>query len=93
MSVATYLNEGSPVNLKNNILTVSFPKNYSLHKESLERKENKEIIEKVVAQIFNANVRVNFILSKEVVEKEESEDNPFIKSALDAFKARVIKKE
>jgi len=44
-------------------------------------------------KIFNANVRVNFILSKEVVEKEESEDNPFIKSALDAFKARVIKKE
>jgi DNA polymerase-3 subunit gamma/tau len=91
MSVATYLNEGSPVKLHNNILTVSFPKNYSLHKEALEKKENKAIIEKAVSELFNVEIRVNFILSKETVEKTNEEEHHFLKSALDAFQGRVIK--
>ncbi len=91
MSVATYINEGSPSKLTNNILTVSFPKNYSLHKESLERKENKAVIEKVVSELLNADLRVNFVLSQEIAAKTDSQDSSFIKSALDAFKARVIR--
>jgi len=91
ISVATYLNDGGPIKLENNILTVSFPKDYSLHKESLEKKENKAMIEKIVSELLNANIRVNFVLSQEMAPKEESENNPFIKSALEAFKARVIR--
>lgn len=90
MSVATYLNEGAPVKFENNILTISFPKNYSLHKESLETKTNKAIIEKAASELFNANVRVNFILSSEQERKEDSENSTFIQSALKAFKARLI---
>lgn len=93
MSVATYLNEGSLISFKDNILTVSFPRNYSLHKESLEGKENKTIIEKVLSQIFNTNIKVNFILSKEPADKEETQDHTFIKSALEMFKGRLIKEE
>jgi len=91
MSVATYLNDGSPIKLANNILTVSFPKDYSLHKESLERKENKAIIEKIASELLNTNLRVNFILSQEIAQKVDSQDSSFIKSALAAFKARVIR--
>jgi hypothetical protein len=92
MYVGTYLSEGSPLKLENNILTVSFPKNYSLHKESLERQENKAIIEKILCELFNASLRVNFVLSKETLTKEDSnENNPSLKSALEAFKARVIR--
>ncbi|MCK9603843.1 MAG: DNA polymerase III subunit gamma/tau [Candidatus Omnitrophica bacterium] len=93
ISAATYLNEGEPVKLQSGILTVSFPKNYSLHKESLERKENKEAIEKVVSELLNADIMANFILSKETAVKENNSDDSFIKSALSAFKARVIKEE
>jgi len=93
MSVATYLSEGQPVKLERNILTVSFPKNYSLHKESLEKKENKEIIEKNIRELLNTNVRVNFILSAEEKQKDNSENHPFIKSALEMFNGRVIKEE
>jgi DNA polymerase-3 subunit gamma/tau len=92
MSAATYLNEGEPVNIKNNIVTISFPKNYSLHKESLDRQENKAIIEKTISELFNAKIRVNFILSDETSDKkEDNEDNPSLKSALQMFKGRVIK--
>jgi DNA polymerase-3 subunit gamma/tau len=90
MSVATYLNVGSPLKLENNILTISFPRGHSLNKESLERKDNKAIIEKTVSKLFNANLKVNFILSEEKLEKEDSENN-FIKSALNTFKGRVIR--
>ena len=91
MSVATYLNEGSPIKLEHNVLTVSFPKNYSLHKETLEKKENKAIIEKIICELFNINVRVNFVLSKETLQKEVEENNPLLRSALEAFQGRVIR--
>jgi DNA polymerase-3 subunit gamma/tau len=92
MSVATYLNEGIPLKLENSVLTISFPKNYSLHKESLERRENKEIIEKTVSELFKGKVKINFILSQESAIKKE-EDAPFIKSALETFKGRVIRED
>lgn len=93
ISVATYLNEGEPVKLENNILTVSFPRNYSLHKESLEKKENKAIIEKTILELLNNNLRVNFILSKEASAKADNSANPFIRSILDTFNGRVVKEE
>jgi DNA polymerase-3 subunit gamma/tau len=91
MSVATYLNEGSPLKMQGNVLTVSFPRNYSLYKESLEKKENKTIIEKSISALFNTDLRVDFILSAQDLQKEEKEDSTFIKSALQTFNGRVIK--
>lgn len=93
ISVSTYLTEGLPLKVEQNILTVSFPKDYSLHKESLERKENKALIEKTFSDFFNRHIRVNFILSKEDSKKEEITDNSFLNSALSAFRGRVIREE
>jgi DNA polymerase III subunit gamma/tau len=91
MSVATYFNEGIPVKLEKNILTVSFPKNYSLHKESLEKKENKASVEKVLYELLKSNLRVNFILSQEMARTDSALDDPFLKSALEKFNGRVIR--
>lgn len=93
MSAATYMNEGQPVKIHGNTLVISFPRNYSLHKESLERKENREIIDRTVSELFNANLRVNFILSEETKQREDGSSNPFVKSALDMFKGRLIREE
>jgi len=93
MSLATFLNEGSPIKIENNILTISLPKDCSLNKEALEKKENKAIVEKALSELFPAKFRVNFILSEENSPKEDYLENPFVKSALQAFKARVIKEE
>jgi DNA polymerase-3 subunit gamma/tau len=93
ISVATYLNEGDPVRLERGVLTISFPRDYSLHKESLERRENKEIIEKIISELSDSNLKVHFTLSKDNIEKSDNQDSSFIKSALNAFKARVIKEE
>jgi len=91
MSVATYLNEGNLVSLEANTLTVAFPKNYSLHKESLEGKENKLIVEKAVAEALKANLRLSFVLSAEEAPKDRGESSPLLRSILDTFNARTIR--
>ncbi len=92
MSVATYMNEGRLMKVEGGVLTVSFPKDYSLHKESLETKENRSLIEKTIAELLNVRLRVNFILSKEALPTIE-DVNPLLKSALETFKGKIIKEE
>ncbi|MBI4982156.1 MAG: DNA polymerase III subunit gamma/tau [Candidatus Omnitrophica bacterium] len=93
MSLATYLDEGQPTKLKGAVLTVSFPKNCSLHKESLESKDNRVIIEKAFFDVLKVSLRINFNLSEEVIREEQGMDHPFVKSALDMFNGRVVKED
>ena len=93
MSVSTYLSEGNPTKVQGEVLTIAFPKNYLLHKESLDRKENKLIIENAIFECCNANLKVNFILTEQVMQGTDAHSNPFIKSALEMFGGRVIKEE
>ena len=93
MSVSTYLSEGEPTRVQGDVLTVAFPKNYSLHKESLERKENKLIIEKAVSESCNASLRLHFVLASQVKQETDAHSNPFIKSALDMFGGRIVRED
>jgi DNA polymerase III subunit gamma/tau len=93
MSVSTYLSEGEPMKVQGNMVTIAFPKNYSLHKESLERKENKAIIEKAASELCNMDLRVNFVLVAEMERDTDVRSNPFIKSALEMFGGRVVKED
>ena len=80
--------------MQGNVLVISFPKNYSLHKETLEAKENKDLVEKVVSELSNSKLKVNFILSQEDKQDQaEARVNPFVKSAIDMFGARVVREE
>lgn len=92
MSLATYLNEGSPLKLESNTLTISFPKDYSLHKESLEGKENRIILEKIFSELLhNIKFRFHFVLSQDAAVARNEPDNPLLKTALKMFGGRVIK--
>jgi len=93
ISAANYLSEGEPFTLKGNLLTIAFPKSHSLHKESLERRENKEIVEKNIAEILNVPLRVSFILSAQASPKPEDSGSHFIRSVMDVFGGRVVKEE
>ncbi len=93
MSVATYLNEGTPLKIERDTLTISLPKDHSLHKESLEKRENKAIIEKALFELLNVNLKIHFILSQDAPKTQDSRDNPFVKSAIAAFRGRVVKEE
>jgi DNA polymerase-3 subunit gamma/tau len=90
MSVGTYLNEGLPYKMQGEVLTVSFSKSHSLHKEALEKKENKELIEKNLSAALHQVLRINFRLSEEEVQKTP-ENHPSLRSALDMFNGRLIR--
>ncbi|MDD5774388.1 MAG: DNA polymerase III subunit gamma/tau [Candidatus Omnitrophica bacterium] len=91
ISVASYLNEGAPCDLSGNELTIVFPRNCSLHKETLEEKINRNLIEKKLAELFHAGLKLNFVLSQEEKNPEDSLHHPIVQSAMDMFNARVIK--
>jgi len=93
MSVSTYLSEGEPTKVQGDLVTVAFPKSCSLHKESLDRKENKAMVEKAVSELCNADLRLNFILVADMQQNTEARSNPFVKSALDMFGGRVVKED
>ncbi len=90
MSIATYFNEGIPVKVENNTLVISFPQNYSLHKESLEENANKMLVEKTVSELLKNNLKVNFVLSRDLPVKTVQKDT-FVESALKVFDGRMIK--
>ncbi len=93
ISIGNYLKEGTPAKLLGNMLTVFFHKNRSLYKESLEKLENRSIVEKIISQALKAELKVNFVLSQEDKVDDISLNHPALQSALDTFNARLIKEE
>ncbi len=93
MSVSTYLSEGEPTKVQGNMVTVAFPKTCSLHKESLDKKENKAMIEKAASELCNTDLRLSFVLVDGLKRDTEARSNPFIKSAIEMFGGRVIRED
>jgi len=93
ISIGNYLREGTPVKLLGNTLIVSFHKNRSLYKESLETLENKMMVERVIMQVLNAEIKVNFVLSQENKSDDAAVNHPAFRSAMDTFNARLIQEE
>jgi DNA polymerase-3 subunit gamma/tau len=89
MHVATYLGHGELMGIDNNALTIAVANNY--YKESLESKENKNMIEKVLAQILHADLKVKFTVSPQ--QPGHKKDDSILKSALDMFHGRVVKED
>ncbi len=88
MSVATYLQEGSPCSFQKNILTVAFEKQFSFHKETLEDDNYVKLVEKVFSEYLKTSIIVQYILSNEAIPQKE--EDPSVKTALDAFGGEVI---
>jgi DNA polymerase-3 subunit gamma/tau len=90
MSMATYLKEGTLEAKEGSVLTVSFPRDLSFHKESLEKKEHKSLLEKFLLDSFGSGLRLSFRLTDESRPSHEDVKNPAVRSALDLFKGRVV---
>lgn len=86
------------------IVVFGMPSEFKFHKESLERKDNKELIRKILSSLLNCKVKVSFVLTESnstvITKKEEpkpstdSNASDIITSALDVFKgSRVIRQD
>jgi len=104
ISLASYLLEGKIDSVDADTFIIGFPKNFLFHKETLERLENRNLIEEGFKEILKRDVRVKFTTlshSKEYnIKPEESMSSlptgeeikePIVQSAIQIFKGRVVK--
>lgn len=89
MSVASFLQEGVPLNFKGHILTIGFPPHCVFHKETLESSMNKRLVESVFREKLKAPVELIFQLMGEGQEAAPQEDE-VVQEAMDAFQGKVV---
>lgn len=59
ISIASYLEEGYPIEFDKRTVKVGFPKEFQFHKEALESPENKRLIEEAIKEITKLDLRVS----------------------------------
>ena len=87
MSVATYLQEGTPIGYKAGKVDVGFPKKCVFQKEALEDANNRRIVEKIFAEKLGVAVAVHYAILDDCGTKDEEE---IVKNALQTFKGKVV---
>lgn len=102
MSLATYLKEARPLSLENATLKIGFPKNAVFFQEAMAHKDNLKIFEGVLASVMEAPLKVELkivevkafetLMSRGEEEDPSAQDNPLLRSTLDLFKGKVVKK-
>jgi len=101
MSVATFLMKGKLIGMDGDVVNVGFLPELSFHRESLESKKNKKIIEENFSRILGRQVRVAFCTLEKSAEQpdpvkvqdQEPEIPAIVRSTLDIFKGKIMRKD
>ncbi|HPN56802.1 MAG TPA: DNA polymerase III subunit gamma/tau [Candidatus Omnitrophota bacterium] len=93
MSLATFLQDGAPIELKGNKLTVGFSPEHAFHKETLEHQDNKQIVENIFAEKLRAKIVLEYVMIEQLdTNAHIVQDEPMIRNALDTFQGKVVSK-
>ena len=94
VSAGHYLDGGSAFKTQGSVLTIGFPRQASFNKESLERKENHLLLESVWKELLSQDIRIQFTFTHDPAPEKhiDNAEDPLLKSALDTFNGRVIRK-
>lgn len=87
MSVATYLQEGAPVEYKQGRLVVAFPTKCAFQKEVLEEDGNRRLVEKIFTERLGAPVVLCYDIAEDYQPKEEE---AVVQEALKTFGGKVV---
>ena len=87
MSVATYLQEGAPFEVKELTLTIAFPDRCRFQMESLEDSDNVKLVERVFSGVLKAAVIIRYTITEEFTPQEEAEN---VKETLKTFQGKVV---
>lgn len=81
--------EGEVLSFENNILTIGYKESFGFHQQAVSKRENKELIEKILSTHFNKNISVNFTMGSKKIEKKaerpDTKKDDAIKGAMDFF--------
>ena len=102
ISAASYMAEGEPVALRDNIAVIAFAQKFNFHRETLEMPDNKKMIERILTKLLGREILVEFQMVKETSGKKLAGDfvspdvpptpemDSMIKSAMNLFGGSVI---
>jgi len=90
MSIATFLQDGVPVDFDGSRIVIGFDQSHCFHKESLESKENIQIVEEIFTERLKTQIYIKYALLDEDQSMPKKNEDPVVKSALDTFDGKVI---
>jgi DNA polymerase-3 subunit gamma/tau len=103
LSLWSLLKEGEVLNLADDTLTIEFHNGRTFHKKQSERRENSDLIQKALGDVFSHPLRLKFELNEDKNPSSEVPGNampsaslreavkdPLVKSILDNFEGEII---
>lgn len=87
MSVATFLQEGQPLSVSANKITVGFHTQSQFQKESLEDSANQQLVEKAFAEKLGQTVLLKYVISDDHAPRQEEES---VRKTLDTFGGEIV---
>ncbi len=100
MSLWSLLKDGEVMGLAQDTLTVEFHNGRTFHKRQAERKENFNLIQKTLGEVFDQPFKLKFELNEakmpssaksgDVNPRDEVAKDPLIKSIMDTFEGEII---
>lgn len=71
ISIHALLLEGKPVNIKGNVLIISFDDGFGFHKDAVDKADNKKYIEGIMNEFLNTDLKIKFVMESEIESQEE----------------------
>lgn len=90
--------EGRPLVFRNGILTIAFEDGFRFHKEAIDKKENNELVQKIINKCLNANIEVKFAMAEDFSntdeeEQEKEQEKELIQEVIDVFGEDLVEIE
>lgn len=92
ISWATFLQEGKPVKLLGERLTIGFTKDHEFHKETLEGKDAKLLVDRIFSEKLNFKIVVEYKMLDAANPQTAGAHDPLIVNALETFKGKIVNK-
>jgi len=108
MSTGIFLSEAEPLEVEGSVIVLGLPEEFRFHKESLEKENNKKLVEECFSECLAGKARVRFVVTQQTAserpapqpstvqptESEKRELPDIITQALDVFDgAKIVRAE
>jgi len=109
MSTGIFLSEAEPVEVEDSVIILGLPEEFRFHKESLEKENNKKLVEECFSEGLGSKARVRFVVTQQTISErpasqpaqplpptdaEKRELPDIITQALDVFDgAKIVRAE
>ena len=89
--IKALLREGKLVSFVNDTLCIGYEDGYGIHKEAIDRPDNKETAEKILSSYFKSKIRLRFIMSDEETKCNDEDGTDEIQEIIDFFGDDIVK--